>query len=501
MVALRRPMRLADRRQPYRHERRDRADGGHARRAGHRDLHLHRPPEPAAEPHPLQAHAGRRRTFDFDVSGPTDATQTLQTKTEGAPVNGAPLKLDPGRYEVTESPPHNNGAGKWERVSVNCNGKTFADPTNVSGTVTAGRGVACLFTNRFVPAGALTLRKLAIGNTGTAGFLISSTAKGAASAYTQSAVVSHAGDTVLATGDSTAHLRLGTYRITETRTAKVTGGRWTMAYVLCNGQLVGGAQGRITVTLTASTPKLDCTFVNRFTRTGTPTTGAPAPAPPPPLGAPTTPTPAGPHPAPAAQLGVEALSLASGPFADLEVTKRVSPTVAQPGQQVHYTGVVENHGPATATDVAVAELRRPHSRRLVLHITRGSCVGDRPALSDRHSCLRPTRRDHGRRARAPWAHRQLRRGVILDERPGPVEQPGPRHAHRPPGPQSSVHRLATRTQALTHHPPGRDGRRVQRARTRGMAVGRSVRLCPTACPTGPEFPRPKPNMARADLSR
>lgn len=152
-----------------------------------------------------------------------------------------------------------------------------------------------------------------------------------------------------------------------------------MAAVLCNGRPVGSGQGRARVTLTASHPSADCTFFDEFVRGPLPPNPNP-PNPPNPPEPPTptpTPTPA-PNP-PGTDPPPDAVAAASGPDADLVVTKRVAPATARPGQAVTYTVTVENRGPAIAYDVVVAELRAPGTQRLTLHSTQGTCVGDRPA--------------------------------------------------------------------------------------------------------------------------
>ena len=70
---------------------------------------------------------------------------------------------------------------------------------------------------------------------------------------------------------------------------------------------------------------------------------------------------------------------AVGPFADVSVTKTVSPRVARAGGTLHYTIVVRNAGSGTAYDVVASEVD-PHSdQALALHTTKGDCRGTRPA--------------------------------------------------------------------------------------------------------------------------
>ncbi len=74
----------------------------------------------------------------------------------------------------------------------------------------------CAFENTFVPTGAITIRKKAFGKTGTIGFTISpETTPPSDVAYSKTAKVTEEGVAVLATGDATSDLPLGTYKIQE----------------------------------------------------------------------------------------------------------------------------------------------------------------------------------------------------------------------------------------------------------------------------------------------
>ena len=308
----------------------------------------------------LKVTLGGVGSFPFQVTGPQDAHQTLTTARRLVPVKGAPLSLRAGRYRVSEELPRPTAAGRWRALGAICNGARQRGGTSISVTLPSGAGVGCLFANRFVPAGAITLRKVTLGGTGTVSFLTSARREPSRT-YQQTATTTDAGTPVVAEGDDMGNLPLGTYDITETA-AGTTDGRWTLDYVLCNGRLVAGEQGHIRVVLTPRRPKLQCTFVNRKVDEPVPPQPTPTPTP--------TPTPPG--------LAVEA-SRADGPNADLAVTKTVSPRAARPGDTVHYTVTVTNRGPDTANDVVAAELRPPTLEKLNLHTTRGTCRGDRPA--------------------------------------------------------------------------------------------------------------------------
>ena len=306
----------------------------------------------------FKATLGGVGSFPFTVTGPQTAHQTLTTTRRLVPVKGPKLSLRAGRYRVSEELPRPTAAGRWRALGAICNGARQRGGTSISVRLRSGAGVGCLFANRFVPAGAITLRKVTLGGTGTVSFLTSAR-RDPSRTYQQTATTTDAGTPVVAEGDDMDNLPLGTYDITETA-AGTTDGRWTLDHVLCNGRPVAGEQGRIRVVLTPRRPKLRCTFVDRKVDEPVP----PQPTPPP------TPTPPG---------GAVAGARADGPNADLAVTKTVSPRAAQPGATVHYKVTVTNRGPDTANDVVAAELRPPTLEKLNLHTTRGTCRGDRPA--------------------------------------------------------------------------------------------------------------------------
>lgn len=310
--------------------------------------------------------------FGFSVAGPDDARQRITTETAGVPKLGAPLKGTAGSYTISESTPRRTGAGRWVPEGANCGAKAFGPLEPVRITIAVGEGAGCVFTNRFVPAGQLRIRKVAVGATGQARFQIHPRARPAN--YVQVATVRRQLVPVTAEGDDTTELPLGTYDIVETSPSPRADGYWRMAAVLCDGRPMGSGEGRARIQLTVSDPAADCTFYDEFVREPEP----PQPNPPAPEPAP-EPTPVPPPNVPGTDPPPAALDTASGPDADLAITKRVSPTTVRPGQPVTYTVTVENRGPAIAYDVVVAEMRAPGTQRLRLRSTRGRCVGDRPA--------------------------------------------------------------------------------------------------------------------------
>src|SRR5262249_916981 len=155
--------------------------------------------------------------------------------------------------------PAPTAAGRWILQGVTCGNKTFGPRDLVRGTVSAGQGIGCVFTNRFIPAGRITIRKVAIGATGTARFQIASRPRPDVSA--PHAAVRRQSVPVTATGDDTDSVPLGTYDIVETDAsagAPRSDGYWHLAAAVCDGRPVGAAQGRIRIRLTADDPAKAC---------------------------------------------------------------------------------------------------------------------------------------------------------------------------------------------------------------------------------------------------
>ncbi|MDA0183424.1 DUF11 domain-containing protein [Solirubrobacter phytolaccae] len=319
-------------------------------------------------------------SFRFDISGPDSGSQTIATTRIGVPVAGAPLAGSPGAYTVTERLPARTAEGRWRPAKASCDGRAFDPLEPVRFRVGAGEGVACEFTNEFIPSGALRIRKVAIGNIGTAFFQISPRGDNTVT-HRQRARVQRQVVPVTATGDDTTALPLGVYDIRELGRQVTDEGFWRLEAVLCDGSPVPNAQGRTQVRLTRADPRKDCTFINRFITVGpTPPepTPTPTPTPAPPSPVPTTsPSPAPVPPIPTPDQGQ--VLPADGPNADLAVTKRAAPRSARPGQAVQYTITVVNRGPDPALQVVVSELQPPNTAELRLSSTRGTCTGTRPA--------------------------------------------------------------------------------------------------------------------------
>jgi uncharacterized repeat protein (TIGR01451 family) len=308
-------------------------------------------------------------TFDFRVSGPDSTRQRITTENEGVPVAGAVLEAEAGTYTIRESVPGRTAAGRWVREGAVCGRERFGPRQTPRITIAAGQGVGCLFTNRFIPAGSIRVRKVEYGATGPVWFQI--VPRSRPQSYLQVARVTRQFVPVTAVGDDTSQVPLGTYDIIETDPEPRSDGHWHVAAVVCDGRPVGSGEGRVRIRLTASNPDADCTFYNQFVR------GPEPPKPNPPIPDPDDPPP--PPNVPGTDPPEQVLDDATGPDADLVVTKRVSPSTARPGQRVRYTVTVTNRGPEIAYDVVVAELLAPGSQPLRIVSTRGRCVGKRPA--------------------------------------------------------------------------------------------------------------------------
>ncbi len=174
-------------------------------------------------------------TFAFTVSpadGGDATTATATTSRPGTEVAATPETIDlaPGRYRVAERLPTSN-AGSWKLKKIVCNGESVAVANPITVTIVAGEGLLCSFENRFRPVGAIVLRKITRGNTGTVGFSISRKT----TVLSQTAIVKKENVAVIAQGDDTSSLHLGTYRIQELAAGGSAAG-WTLTSVVCNGK-------------------------------------------------------------------------------------------------------------------------------------------------------------------------------------------------------------------------------------------------------------------------
>ncbi len=297
-------------------------------------------------------------TFHYAVTpagGGTAIPATATTTEAGVEVAASPdsISLAPGAYEIAETLPESK-RGTWKLTSVECNGEMLPPTTPVSVTIASGTGLACRFVNRFVPHGTIVILKKTLGGVGTVGFAVYSEME-PSSVYFKQAKVDKEGVAVLARGDSTRALPLGSYEIHEFAVEGTDSKGWALTSVVCNGKIVGSSQGAITVQLTADKPTMRCVFTNTYT----------PPEPPNPI--PPNPTPS-PDPDPV-------------PVTDLHVSKTADRNEVPVGGTVTYTIKVKNVGKSAAQNVVLTE-QSPTTNAKVLSVklSQGVCrFGNAPA--------------------------------------------------------------------------------------------------------------------------
>lgn len=294
--------------------------------------------------------------FDYELtrSGDRVAGASATTTTPGTPTAATPtISAAAGSYSLRETAPQSS-SGRWNTVSVYCNGQRQEDPDDVRLRLVSGSGTACEFTNEFIPKGALKIRKTTLGGTGNTGFVI--TPKGTPGvSYMQNATTSRAGEAALATGDDTSDLPFGRYVIQETTTSDKSDGGWRLVGVTCDGDVTPFEQGRAEVELTRANPEVDCSFVNEFVPTGT----------------------------------VDAAGeVAVNPKTNISVTKRTRNPRPQLGRSVVYDITVRNTTAIDAQNVYATEQRQ---RNFVILSTRPSRISckRRPIATCRIGTLKP----------------------------------------------------------------------------------------------------------------
>jgi uncharacterized repeat protein (TIGR01451 family) len=296
----------------------------------------------------------------------------LSVEQAGVEVAASPaaLELAPGSYEIEESMPAAVG-GKWTLTAVSCGGKSLPASSPVTVTVTVDTTTACSFENTFVPAGAITLRKKAVGNTGTVGFTITPQSKSATGpAYTQRAKVSRQGVAVVATGDDTSHIPFGNYTIQEYASGGTSAAHWHLTSVSCNGESVSSTNGNtIDVALTAKSPSADCTFTNTYQTN--PPTPPPHPVPPtpplPPTGAITL------HKETVGNTGTVGFTITPEATSASNVTYTQTADVTKPDVAVLATGDDTSHLPLGSYKIQEYASGGTSSARW--HLTKVSCNG------------------------------------------------------------------------------------------------------------------------------
>jgi hypothetical protein len=309
-------------------------------------------------------------TFGFAIDGQGEHVTGSATTTEpGVATRVQPAddiaQLGAGTYRVTEDLPPDRG-GTWSFVGVNCSpgGRRAVRGSVVDITVPPdGVNPICTFTNRFTPAGQITLRKITLGGTASTRFQVRPEFGETRPEREQLAVTTEPGVPADATGDNLSELPIGEYSIQET-----IGGtsRWEVAAVLCDGVPVPATSGRIIIELTDGDPVRNCVFINQRVPDVVPPDPEP-PAPPPP----DPPAEVGPQ---GGIAGAEVASAAS----NLLITKRVRPRRVRLGGVLRYTITVVNRGPDPAEAVTIAERHTPVQRRLQIRTNDGTCRASPP---------------------------------------------------------------------------------------------------------------------------
>ncbi|MFC4909559.1 hypothetical protein [Actinomadura gamaensis] len=221
--------------------------------------------------------------FDFSVSPrPISAGGgSVTTDQEGVPefvgvVEDAPA----GTYTISENLPAPTAAGRWRPVGAECVEEDGA-VRRVRGRLTrAGdvehvvtltdRPTQCVFTNRWEPAGELTIQKRTIGGYGRADFQIRSTpSRGAVPAPGRgpdrlSVTTSPGHDPASVT---LAPLPHGSYFITELAGPGAPG-EWKLTGIVCDGVAIDPGSATAAFFVTDSRPKHTCTFTDERVRRG-----------------------------------------------------------------------------------------------------------------------------------------------------------------------------------------------------------------------------------------
>jgi uncharacterized repeat protein (TIGR01451 family) len=274
---------------------------------------------------------GGTGSFPFrirDADGDVVERRTLTTQSSGGAGTATVIRLDPGRYRISERRP-TSGKGSWRLTGVKCNGSERDPGDAVNVTISAGRGAVCTFTNRLKRPGRIIVRAVTIGGLGTAGYVVTPFSGGFQ--RRQLATTRRQGAPFVARGEPTAGLAFGRYVVQETAIAAAQRRVWSLISVLCNDKLVPFEQGRVIVRVTRRAPVQRCTFINLRQRAPEP----PDPTPPP--------TPEPPDPVP------------GGDPSDLALTKRLTHSSGGPIPTLTFRLRVTNRSDVTANRVVVSD--------------------------------------------------------------------------------------------------------------------------------------------------
>ncbi len=302
-------------------------------------------------------------TFPFrvrDEDGDVVARRDLTTGAAGGVGAVRAIKLDPGRYEISERRPVTR-QGTWQLAGVRCNGSRRPRGEPVVVNITAGRGAVCTFTNRLDRLGRITIDTVTLGGLGTAWYMIAPAGNPRAAVH-QSATTRRQGTPEDASGQPTNRLPFGRYVLLESAGSAGERNVWSLIAVTCNGRLVPFEQGRVTVTVTPDAPRQDCRFINLRQR---------VPGPPPPD--PSEPDPAEPtEPTDPGALGPDPVPGEGTP--DLALTKRLTDSTGGELPTLTFRLRVTNRSAVTATRVVVADRLAAGTAFVSADPSQGRCV-------------------------------------------------------------------------------------------------------------------------------
>ena len=238
------------------------------------------PSPPAGELDIAKVTTGGVGSFPFTVTSTSAAgtgNLTATTTTPGIPVDavdsGTGTIPTTGPYDITETLPTVAG-GTWTLVTAACIDATSSlSGTTLTVTPTSTATPLCLFINNFDPPGSITIQKTTVGALDSVNFLVFPAANDAQE-FSQIATTTVQGQPATAQpetpADATTGLAPGLYVIQELTPADDDLGGWALTAAVCNGAPVTPTAGAVTVTLTAATPDVTCSFTNTYTATVAP---------------------------------------------------------------------------------------------------------------------------------------------------------------------------------------------------------------------------------------
>ena len=275
----------------------------------------------------------------FPVGGGDEQRARAETRRRIVPVlaQPAPLEVAPGLYRVVEDLPDSR-RGSWDVFRVWCGGRQLGStgpqaPESAVVRIRDEEGSACLFVNRFTPAGGLSIYKTTVGGAGSFDYAITPV-RDQATVYNQSATTRRALRPVACPRRFHGAHRAGHLRDPGDR-AGGRDGDWQLGLVVCDGRVVPAIEGRAIVRLTRAEPGQALRLRQRLHA------GPARPA----RTRPTRPDPGPPGPNPAPNV----------PDPDIVISKQADRPVAAVGERVTYTVTIENRGPVGAEDVVLGE--------------------------------------------------------------------------------------------------------------------------------------------------